>query len=405
MGSSGWRQTALLVLIGQCITLFGSTLVQMALVWYVTLRTGSGIWIGALTLCAYLPQFFLSPVGGAWADRRPLKPFIAGADAGIAAVTLALIPILPILSDGHLPAALLILSALRSAGAGIQTPAVDALLPRLIPPALRQRWNGGYAAMQALVRFAAPAAAGVLMALLPLSAVLLIDVLTAIAGIALLLPLSLPGPQPETEPSGIHTAPGLFSCLHRVFVCAPAIGGLLTLYILFVFFTVPAGYLSGLLVTRRYGGSYLSLTAVELAGFAGMTAGGLLAGLGRRWRSHTVLTAGLACFGLLSAVLGLPLPFSLYLAAMACYGIALTTVQTTLTTLLQAHAPLGVQGRVFGLVSGGYALALPLGMALFGFLADQVALPWLMAAAGAGLLVLSVWTGLRPSLSKAQPPP
>ena len=33
---TGWQKRILLFLTSQCITLFGSTLVQMALVWYAT---------------------------------------------------------------------------------------------------------------------------------------------------------------------------------------------------------------------------------------------------------------------------------------------------------------------------------------------------------------------------------
>ena len=39
---SGWRKRALLFLTSQGITLFGSTLVQMALVWYAAMETASG---------------------------------------------------------------------------------------------------------------------------------------------------------------------------------------------------------------------------------------------------------------------------------------------------------------------------------------------------------------------------
>ena len=39
---TGWQKRILLFLTSQCITLFGSTLVQMALVWYATMQTSSG---------------------------------------------------------------------------------------------------------------------------------------------------------------------------------------------------------------------------------------------------------------------------------------------------------------------------------------------------------------------------
>ena len=57
---------------------------------------------------------------------------------------------------------------------------------------------------------------------------------------------------------------------------------------------------------------------------------------------------------------------------MALYGTALTVVQTAITTMLQEHTEADMQGRVFGLLSTMYAGCLPLGMAIFGPLADVV---------------------------------
>ena len=55
-----WRKQTILFLVSQSITLFGSQIVQMAIVWYVTLQTGSGAWVAAFSLGSYLPQFFIS---------------------------------------------------------------------------------------------------------------------------------------------------------------------------------------------------------------------------------------------------------------------------------------------------------------------------------------------------------
>lgn len=45
-------------------------------------------------------------------------------------------------------------------GAGIQTPAVNAVIPQLVPEDQLMRYNGINATMQSIVNFAAPAAAG-----------------------------------------------------------------------------------------------------------------------------------------------------------------------------------------------------------------------------------------------------
>ena len=362
----GWKSRAVLFLVSQCITLFGSTLVQMAVVWYVTLETGSGVWVSAVSVSSYLPQFLISFPGGVWADRRNRKWLIIGADAATAAVTLLLIWLLPFLEsgvgegrEGWILAGLLLMSVLRSAGAGVQTPAVNAVIPQLVPEEQLMRFNGLNAAMQSLVQFAAPAA------------------------------VSQRGPRS----GGTGRAAGLREGIAYV-LRHKRIKNLLLVYGLFVFFCVPAGFLAGLLVSRVYGDTYGYLTAVELAGFAGMAAGGLLMSLwGGFGRREKTLSLGLAAFGLASALMGITEEFGLYLILMAFYGVALTVVQTAVTTLLQEQADRVVQGRIFGMQSSMYAGFLPLGMAVFGPLADVVSLQWIMIGAGGALAVLAVLTG------------
>ena len=59
----GWRRTILLFLTSQCITLFGSTLVQMALVWYAAMETASGAWVAAFTVCPSSSSHFRAACG------------------------------------------------------------------------------------------------------------------------------------------------------------------------------------------------------------------------------------------------------------------------------------------------------------------------------------------------------
>ena len=151
----------ILFLVSQSITLFGSTLTQMAVVWYVTLSTSSGAWTAAFSICSYLPQFLISIPGGVWADRFPRKYLIISADLFTALITLTMIVLMPSLPDRQaLLAGLLIMSVFRSLFAGIQTPAVNASIPQLVPPDSLLRFNGINAGIQSLVQFAAPAAAG-----------------------------------------------------------------------------------------------------------------------------------------------------------------------------------------------------------------------------------------------------
>ena len=50
-----------------------------------------------------------------------------------------------------------------------------------------------------------------------------------------------------------------------------------------------------------------------------------------------------------------------------------------------------MQGRVFGLMGSMYSGFLPVGMAVFGPLADAVPLQWIMVASGAALILLAAF--------------
>ena len=381
------HKKVILFLISQSVTLFGSTLVQMAVVWYATLLTSSGVWVAAFSVCSYLPQFLVSFWGGVWADRFPGKLLIAGSDAAIAAVTLAMAAAIPHIQDQTvLLFLLLLMSAVRSLGAGIQTPAVHATLPRLVPEEQLMRANGINAALQSLVQFAAPAPGGVVLVSSSLRSTLLIDVLTAALGIGLLCMVPLPFRRlPEKKTSAFQELKSGISYA----VSNLDAGMLLLIYGGFVFLCVPAGYLSGLFVSRVYGESYGYLTAVELAGFAGMTAGGLLAAFRGQSRKKTrTLRNSLTIFGAMAILMAVSCRFLPYLILMAVYGVALTSVQTALTTLLQEKTEPFMQGRIFGLFSSMYSGFLPLGMAVFGPLADHIPLRILMALSGAALIGL-----------------
>lgn len=411
----GWRRNAVLFLVSQSITLFGSTLVQMAVVWYVTLSTSSGAWTAAFSICSYPPQFLISIPGGVWADRSSRKRLIISSDLFTALITLVMIVLMPYLStEPSLLSGLLLMSVLRSLCAGIQTPAVNAALPQLVTASQLQRFNGINAAFQSFVQFAAPAAAGAVLSFGTLRMTLLIDIFTAIPGILLLSAVPLSGEHPgelSAESSGnlsgrssglSHRGSQRFSSalktgLSYAFSHSP-VRRLLILYGLFVFLCVPAGFLSGLLVSRAYGSSYGYLTAAELAGFAGMTAGGALMGTwGGFSRKEKTLSAGLVLFGAMTVLMGTTPDFPLYLVFMLVYGIALTAVQTTITTLLQECTDASVRGRVFGMLGSMYSGFLPLGMAVFGPLSDQMPLQWIMTASG----IFLICTGLRVRVSRS----
>src|SRR3954463_5439188 len=85
-----WKKNIILFLSSQTVSLFGSSLVQYAIMWHITLTTESGLMMTLYIICGFIPTFILSPVAGVWADRYNRKMLIILADGLIALSTLAL---------------------------------------------------------------------------------------------------------------------------------------------------------------------------------------------------------------------------------------------------------------------------------------------------------------------------
>ena len=81
MSDRSWIKKIIIFLASQTISLFGSTAIGFAIVWYITLETSSGIMMTIGTLCNFIPQIVISPIAGVWADRYSRKILIILGDA------------------------------------------------------------------------------------------------------------------------------------------------------------------------------------------------------------------------------------------------------------------------------------------------------------------------------------
>ena len=387
---NNWKSKTMLFLASQCITLFGSMIVQMSIIWYVTLKTSSGGWVAAFTICSYLPQFLISFFAGVWADRYNRKKLIILADGVITLATLIMFLVMPMISsDFVLLSALLVISIVRSIGAGIQTPAVNAVIPQLVPEEYLMKYNGINATMQSIVQFAAPAVAGTVLSIGTFRSTLFIDIVTALIGIGLLSCVLLPKQEASNENVSV------FAEIKKGISYAfsdKVIGKILIGYGLFILLSVPAGFMAALLVSRVYGDVYWYLTAVELVGFAGMALGGVLMGVWSGFKSRVKTFAfGLLILSIMTIGMGVSPYFILYLVMMFVYSIALTMIQTATTTIIQEKTQESMIGRVFGLMGAMYSGFLPIGMAIFGPLADMLPLQGIMVGSGIALALVTVY--------------
>lgn len=86
--------------------------------------------------------------------------------------------------------------------------------------------------------------------------------------------------------------------------------------------------------------------------------------------------------GILTVALGLVPFFWVYLAFMLLCGVSFPVFNAPSTVILQQRVEDDFRGRVFGLLGMLSGSMMPLGMLLFGPLADVVKIEWLLMGTG-----------------------
>jgi DHA3 family macrolide efflux protein-like MFS transporter len=394
----GWRRDVALFLSGQMVSLFGSMLVQYAVMWYLTLTTKDGVVLALSTVFGFLPQAIVSIFGGVWADRHNRKWLIMGADAAIALAT-ATLAVLMFLGARDLWLVYAAL-AVRSVGAGIQTPAVGALVPQLVPSERLLAINGLSQTIQAGMMLVGPPVAAVLYATLPLAAILSVDVVTAAIGIGL---LSLV-PVAKVSRTG-DTPPGYFTDLaagSRYVFGHPLIRWLLGLYAVVMVLAAAPSFLTPLMVARSFGEEVWKLTALELAFSIGMMlAGATIGSWGKRFSRISLIIGASVAFGALSMAMGLATNLWVFLGFMFLTGAAVPAFSTPSMTVLQETVDPERQGRVFGFFGIVAATAMPVGMSVFGPLANLYSVEFVLIVAGVVTLAVAALALALPSGRRA----
>jgi DHA3 family macrolide efflux protein-like MFS transporter len=375
---------------GQAVTIVGSSMVNYAIMWYMTLETRSGFVLMVYTVAATLPTFFMAPFGGVWADRYDRRNLINIADGGIALVSLVVALIFTLGADNIW--LLLVCLIARSAGQGVQMPAVGAVLPQLVPEEHLTRVNGVYQSIISVSLIGSPALGGVLLTFAPIQTALFVDVVTASIGISILAFL-VKVPESSAQKAKKATKPAYF---REIGEGLRYIGERAYLKRLFLFATVffvllsPAAMLTPLQVARDFGADVWRLTAVEIAFSAGMVVGGALIGIWGGFKDKIkMIVFGTLLFGVMTIGLGVLTDFRLYLVCMALVGVAVPITNTPFMTILQAKGDDEYRGRVFSVLTMLSSVATPLAMALFGPLGDVIAIDWLLIGTGAAMVIVS----------------
>ena len=383
-----WQKKTSVFLTSQSISLFGSSLVNFAIIWYITLTTSSGVMVTVSILASFLPQIVISLFSGVWADRYNRKYVIILSDALIAIATLIL-GILFLVGYRELWL-IFIAAAVRSVGAGIQSPAVSAILPQFVPLEKLMRVNGINGSIRSFILLLSPAAGGWLLATYSVEMAFLVDVATAAIAILIMFFIRIPAHGKASVAQRTSVIEDLKQGV--LFVKGnKLIRNLLIYYAFFFFLISPAAFLTPLLITRSYGVEVWRLTANEILYGGGAIIGGLVMALwgGFKNRMHTIALS-CAAYGISAVLLGAASNFFFYLTVMFFTGIFSPIFNAAETVLIQESVDNDMQGRVFSIIDIIILAVMPIGMLIFGPIADLIKVEYIMIATGI-LMVVVGW--------------
>jgi DHA3 family macrolide efflux protein-like MFS transporter len=386
---------------GQIFSLLGSELVQFALVWWLTKSTGSATVLAMAAMMAILPRVLISPVAGALVDRWNRRVVMILAD-GLIALAVIVLAILFALDEVQIWQ-VYALMFIRATGAAFHWPAMQASTSLMVPEKHLSRIAGLNQSLWGMSSIAAPLLAALLLEVLPMQAILAIDVITAMLAITPLFFIFVP--QPERSVDSDHPPQSsIVTDLSEALRYLKAWPGLLMVLVIAMVVNLlafPAMSLQPLLVTEHFAGGAMQLAWLQTSVGIGLVAGGITLSIwgGFKRRVVTGLSA-LGLSGLGFAVVGIvpanALPLAIGAMFLAWFMNAIAN--GSLSAALQAIVPADIQGRVFTLLQSGTGLMVPLGLAIAGPLASALGVQFWFLAAGLTITVMGFGGLLIPTI-------
>jgi DHA3 family macrolide efflux protein-like MFS transporter len=398
-----WFGRFIAIWTGQAFSLFGSQLVQFALVWYLTIETGSATVLAIATMAAMVPQIILSPIAGAYVDRWKRRIVMIVADGLVAVSTLVLVILfaLGIVEIWEI----FVIMFVRSCFTAFHWPASQAATTMLVPEKHLTRVAGFNQSLQGLASIMAPPLGAVLIVFMPMQWILSLDIVTAVIAIIPLLLIRFAEPVLN---SGLRR--GIVDDMKEGLRFLKSWHGALLVIAIFMILNLllsPAFSLIPILVLDHFHGGALDFASLEVMSGIGMLVGGVALGIwgGTKRRIVTVMASTMLA-GVAVTLLAF-VPSNGILLAMGLLlfiGVMMPILNGSVMALMQACVPIGMQGRVFALLGALAMAAAPVGLAIGGPVADMIGiLPWFLIS-GIPMALIGASSFLIPSIMNIENP-
>ena len=393
-----WKRVFAIIWTGQFLSILTSSIVNFAIVLWLSLETGSAEVLAFATMAALLPQSVLGLFTGIFIDRWKRKRVMIMADSFIAFCTLILAVVFyfDLAKISHI----YVLLALRSVGSAFHMPAMQASVPLLAPKSELMRIAGINQVIQSVCNIAGPALAGLFITMMKMTNILLLDVAGAAFACLSLCFVFIPDPSHEERNSELHLWREAKEAIMEV-RNQYGLSWLFLLSILATFVIMPVSVLFPLMTLNHFAGNAFQVSLVEVSWGGGALLAGALLGLKKyRWNEILLINGMYIALGLTFLFSGLlPVSGFIWFAVLtALGGVCGSLYFATFTTVIQSRIDPGVMGRVFSFYMSFSMLPSMIGLLSTGFLADSIGLGNTFIISGGFLCLIGIISFFIPSL-------
>ncbi|MGL5379949.1 MFS transporter [Clostridium sp.] len=365
--NKNWQKIFYTISLGQAFSILGSSIVQFAIVWYLTVSTNSAIVLTIATMVSFLPQAILGPFIGTIVDKSKRKYVMIYADLSIALVTLALLFLF--MNQKESLGMIYLVLAIRSIGTCFHMPAMQASIPMIVPEDKLSLAASITQFIQSVSNIAAPALGALIFAKYSIEYILIIDIVGAIIAVTTLLCVKIPNPAKIQDDANSE---GMIQEMIYGFKELRKNRGIYSLTIILAINTIifmPIASLFPLMVSNHFNGGAYESGFVEITFAIGLLVGSILLGIiGEKYKKSNIISLAMLISGIALTVSGmLPTNYLVVFALMSMImGLAGPLIGGTHYVLLQSKIEPSILGRVISISNSMMFLAIPIGLLVAG---------------------------------------
>ena len=387
--AQNWKKQFFTIYLGQAFSLFGSSAVQFAIIWWLTVQTESAITLTIASIAAFLPSLFIGPFSGVLIDRLNRRTVMIAADS-LVALSSVVLGVMFIVTKAPPVGFIYLILFIRGLGTTFHGPAIQAAIPLLVPPEMLTKAGGWGNIVNSATAMLGPVLGAALMGFMPMSGIMLVDILGAAFAIGCLFFVKIPDiPRNGERP---HVFADMKDGLRAIRANRPLMAVFVPLALVNILYN-PMVSLFPLLVRTHYMGGVWRTSIAELIFASGLLTSSAVIGVwGGMKRRFLMSSLAIGILGVGATLSGILPTGGFMIFAVCCFfsGAGSAFINVPMMAYTQESIAPEMLGKVLSLLMSAMSLAMPVGLLIAGPVSEAVGVEKWFFWSGIAIIITAI---------------